>query len=135
MLERSWLDNAAGSMKDTMIGTLGLEMVTVTPDHVLVRMPYALALTSLGGAVHSGALVGLAETAAYLAILNHESYVGPHLPALVASSLRCLGPASDDVIASASVVLRHERRVFVEVVLRSQLTPVAFVQSEFRLTP
>lgn len=50
---------------------LGLELVSIEPDHVVVDMPYEAHLTTIGDMVHGGAIASLVDvtaTAAFWAL-------------------------------------------------------------------
>jgi len=67
------LDSAAvaQSFKGTLAELLGIRFVDLNPDRVVAEIDYREALTTVGGAVHGGALMALADTVGATAtILN-----------------------------------------------------------------
>jgi uncharacterized protein (TIGR00369 family) len=61
----------AQSFKGTLAELLGIRFVDLNPDRVVAEIDYREALTTVGGAVHGGALMALADTVGATAtILN-----------------------------------------------------------------
>jgi 1,4-dihydroxy-2-naphthoyl-CoA hydrolase len=54
-------------LKETLITTLGMEIVEATRDRVVMRMPVGSKVLQPWGLLHGGASVALAETAASMA--------------------------------------------------------------------
>ena len=52
----------AEQFKDTLIETLGIRFVEATTERVVGEITYRPGLTTVGGAVHGGALMALADT-------------------------------------------------------------------------
>jgi 1,4-dihydroxy-2-naphthoyl-CoA hydrolase len=48
--------------KGTLVELLGIRFVEATPDRVIAEVAYREALTTLGGSVHGGTLMALADT-------------------------------------------------------------------------
>jgi len=64
---------ATATMHESMplAATLGFEAVSSSPDEVIAQLPWAPGLCTLGGVLHGGALMALADTAgAFCAFLN-----------------------------------------------------------------
>ncbi|AGL17172.1 PaaI family thioesterase [Actinoplanes sp. N902-109] len=94
------------------VRTLGVVFEELSAERVRARLPFTVALTTTGGGLHGGALMGLADVvAAVCAMLG-----GPPdaLPATVESSTHFLRPARTDVVATARP-LRSGRTTVVEV--------------------
>lgn len=61
----------AASLKGTLADLLGIRFVETSPDRVVAELTYREALTTVGGSVHGGALMALADTVGATAtILN-----------------------------------------------------------------
>jgi uncharacterized protein (TIGR00369 family) len=61
----------AASFKGTLADLLGIRFVETGPDRVVAELTYREALTTVGGSVHGGALMALADTVGATAtILN-----------------------------------------------------------------
>lgn len=92
--------------------TLGVEFKEITEASVQAGLAHDLSLSTVGGGLHGGALMGLADVcAAVCAALN--SPVGT-APATVESSTHFLRPARTSVVATARP-LRLGRNTVVEV--------------------
>lgn len=95
--------------------TLGVAFDEITPATVRATLAHDVSLSTVGGGLHGGALMGLADVcAAVCAALN-----GPPdaAPATLESSTHFLRPARTDVVATASP-LRVGRNTVVEVDIR-----------------
>lgn len=60
-------DTAAVRAAMPLCATLGIEAVTATSEQVVLRLAWAAALCTAGGALHGGALMALADSAGALA--------------------------------------------------------------------
>jgi uncharacterized protein (TIGR00369 family) len=95
--------------------TLGVVFEELTEGSVQARLAHDHSLSTVGGGLHGGALMGLADVcAAVCAALNGP--VGA-APATVESSTHFLRPVRTDVVATARP-LRLGRNTVVEVDLR-----------------
>ncbi|MGC5039859.1 PaaI family thioesterase [Streptomyces sp. DT190] len=95
--------------------TLGVAFDEITPATVRATLAHDVSLSTVGGGLHGGALMGLADVcAAVCAALN-----GPPgaAPASLESSTHFLRSARTDVVATASP-LRVGRNTVVEVDIR-----------------
>ncbi|MEU6914276.1 PaaI family thioesterase [Streptomyces olindensis] len=95
--------------------TLGVVFDEITPAAVRATLVHDVSLSTVGGGLHGGALMGLADVcAAVCAALN-----GPPgaAPATVESTTHFLSPARTSVVATASP-LRTGRNTVVEVDIR-----------------
>ena len=64
-------DAIAAAFKGTLVDLLGIRFVEVTKDRVVAEMTYREDLTTVGGAMHGGALMAFADTVgASGAVLN-----------------------------------------------------------------
>jgi 1,4-dihydroxy-2-naphthoyl-CoA hydrolase len=93
--------------------TLGVTFETMTPAELRTGLSFTQALSTTGGSLHGGALLGLADvSAAVCAVLN-----GPPgaLPATADSTARFLRPVHGDATAVARPVHVTRSRVVVEV--------------------
>ena len=50
------------SFKDTLIGLLGIRFVQAEPERVVAELTYRPDLTTVGGSLHGGTLMALADT-------------------------------------------------------------------------
>ncbi|WP_217182354.1 PaaI family thioesterase [Streptomyces sp. AC495_CC817] len=92
--------------------TLGVEFQEIAPACVRAGLAHDLSLSTVGGGLHGGALMGLADVcAAVCAALNGP--VGA-APATVESSTHFLRPARTSVVATARP-LRVGRNTVIEV--------------------
>ena len=62
--------------RGTMQETMGVELVEVTDEHVVTRMPFKPALQQLTGLFHAGALLGFADGTATMACLHAVDQTG-----------------------------------------------------------
>src|SRR3989449_10378337 len=61
----------AGRFKGTLVETLGIRFTEATADRVVAELEWREALTTVGGSLHGGALMALADTiGAAATILN-----------------------------------------------------------------
>ncbi|MEV0894223.1 PaaI family thioesterase [Promicromonospora sp. NPDC050262] len=95
------------------VRTLGVELDRITPEAVVGRLPYSQPLSTVGGGLHGGALMGLADgVAAVCASVKG----GPGaLPATVDSTTHFLRPLTGQATATAVPVRASSRQVLVEV--------------------
>ncbi|MFF6916097.1 hotdog fold thioesterase [Streptomyces sp. NPDC012466] len=92
--------------------TLGVEFEEMTAAGVRARLTHDLSLSTVGGGLHGGALMGLADVcAAVCAALNGPAGAAP---ATVESSTHLLRPARTSVVATARP-LRLGRNTVIEV--------------------
>ncbi|MGW0494725.1 PaaI family thioesterase [Streptomyces sp. NPDC003007] len=92
--------------------TLGVVFEEITEVRVRARLAHDLSLSTVGGGLHGGALMGLADVcAAVCAALNGPAGAAP---ATVESSTHFLRPARTSVVATARP-LRVGRNTVVEV--------------------
>jgi uncharacterized protein (TIGR00369 family) len=92
--------------------TLGVVFEEITEAGVQARLAHDLSLSTVGGGLHGGALMGLADVcAAVCAALNGPAGAAP---ATVESSTHFLRPARTSVVATARP-LRLGRNTVVEV--------------------
>lgn len=95
--------------------TLGLVFEEISEVGVQARLVHDLSLSTVGGGLHGGALMGLADVcAAVCAALNGPAGAAP---ATVESSTHFLRPARTSVVATARP-LRVGRNTVVEVDIR-----------------
>jgi uncharacterized protein (TIGR00369 family) len=95
------------------VRTLGVELDRIAPEAVVGRLPFAQGLSTVGGGLHGGALMGLADgIAAVCAAANGEPGA---LPATVESTTHFLRPVVGQAVATAAPVRTSGRQVLVEV--------------------
>jgi 1,4-dihydroxy-2-naphthoyl-CoA hydrolase len=54
-----------------LVGLLGIETVSVSPDEIRLRLPWSTRVCTSGGIMHGGALMALADTAGAMAAAFH----------------------------------------------------------------
>jgi 1,4-dihydroxy-2-naphthoyl-CoA hydrolase len=95
------------------VRTLGIRLDEIAPEAVVGRLPFAQPLSTVGGGLHGGALMGLADgTAAVCASVNGEPGA---LPATVDSTTHFLRPVVGQATATARPITSSSRQVLVEV--------------------
>ncbi|MFI9486895.1 PaaI family thioesterase [Promicromonospora sp. NPDC052451] len=95
------------------VRTLGVELDTIGPQEVVGRLPFEHGLSTVGGGLHGGALMGLADgVAAVCAAAQAEPGT---LPATVDSTTHFLRPVAGPATATATPVRASGRQVLVEV--------------------
>lgn len=84
------------------VRTLGVEFTELTPSAVTARLPHTVELSTTGGGLHGGALMGLADAAAAVcAVLNSTPGA---LPATTDSTTHFLRPVRGAALAVAAPV-------------------------------
>lgn len=95
------------------VRTLGVELEQIAPEAVVGRLAFSPGLSTVGGALHGGALMGLADgVAAVCASANGEPGA---LPATAESTTHFLRPARGAATATAVPLAVTARQVLVEV--------------------
>jgi 1,4-dihydroxy-2-naphthoyl-CoA hydrolase len=95
------------------VRTLGIRLDEIAPEAVVGRLPFAQPLSTVGGGLHGGALMALADgTAAVCASVNGEPGA---LPATVDSTTHFLRPVVGQATATARPITSSSRQVLVEV--------------------
>jgi uncharacterized protein (TIGR00369 family) len=95
------------------VRTLGVQLDRITPEAVIGRLPFSQDLSTVGGGLHGGALMGLADgIAAVCAAVNGEPGA---LPATVDSTTHFLRPVVGQATATASPIRSSGRQVLVEI--------------------
>lgn len=95
------------------VATLGVEFNQIAAQAVVARLPEDQSLSTVGGGLHGGAIMGLADVcAAVFASAN-----GPHgaIPVTVDSTTHFVQALRGDAEASATAVAVGPRRVVVQV--------------------
>lgn len=95
------------------VRTLGVELDRIAPEAVVGRLPFAHGLSTVGGGLHGGALMGLADGVA--AVCAAANGAPGTLPATVDSTTHFLRPVAGRATATASPVRADDRQVLVEV--------------------
>jgi len=99
-MSSSQLQQALASVP--FFGTLGLKVTESRPGAVVLTLPATPGNTNHAGCLHSGALFGVGEAAAGIALGTHPALA--HLTHLQrASGIRYLKPPTSEVKASAEV--------------------------------
>jgi uncharacterized protein (TIGR00369 family) len=100
------------------VRTLGVEFARIAPGGVVGRLPFTAALSTTGGAVHGGALMGLADACA--AVCASANGAAGALPATSDSTTHFLAPVIGTATATATPVHVGKRRVVVDVAIHDE---------------
>ncbi|AXK87911.1 PaaI family thioesterase [Nocardia farcinica] len=116
------------------VRTLGVRFDRIAPDRVVARLAHSAALSTTGGGLHGGAVMGLADaTAAVCAALNGSPGVAP---ATADSTTHFLRPITDSATATAVPMRVSARQVVVTVEVRDASGELcAHVVQTVRLLP
>jgi 1,4-dihydroxy-2-naphthoyl-CoA hydrolase len=99
-------------------GLLGIELVEASPELVRARLPWAPERCTVGGIMHGGALMGLADDCGGLcAFLNMPS--GAHGTATVESKTNFMRAVREGVVTATTRPLHKGRTL---IVVESELT-------------
>jgi 1,4-dihydroxy-2-naphthoyl-CoA hydrolase len=91
--------------------TLGMELVSATPEEVVGRMAWREELTTTGGAMHGGALMSLADNlGGVCAFLNLPAGAGT---ATISSSTNFMRGVREGIVIATARPLRVGRTVIV----------------------
>jgi uncharacterized protein (TIGR00369 family) len=113
---------------------LGIRLESIEADHAVLVMPYSDPLATLGDVVHGGAIAALADTAAMAAAWASDEEPESLTGATVSLTLDYLAAGRGDLRASASVLRRGGRLVYVRVDVRDAAgDPVAAAQAVYSL--
>jgi len=78
--------------KGTLVETLGIRFIEASADRVVAELEWKESLTTVGGSLHGGALMALADTiGAAATILNLPGPFAPKRPRFIAASARRCG--------------------------------------------
>jgi uncharacterized protein (TIGR00369 family) len=98
------------------VRTLGVEFDRIEPERVVARLAHSTALSTTGGGLHGGAVMGLADaTAAVCAALNGKPGVSP---ATTDSTTHFLRPVANIATATAVPLRVGGRQVVVTIEVR-----------------
>lgn len=102
---------------------LGIQVVDVSPDHAVVRMPFRQELAGGGNAFHGGAISSLLDlTGALAAWSNHDPEKGMKA-ATVSLTVNYLSAAlGQDIVATGKAVKRGKELTFCEVLIQEETT-------------
>lgn len=102
---------------------LGIEVVDVSPDHAVIRMPFRQELVGGGNAFHGGAISSLLDlTGALAAWSNHDPEKGMKA-ATVSLTVNYLSAAlGQDIVATGKAVKRGKELTFCEVLIQEEAT-------------
>ncbi|MFT5458724.1 MAG: acyl-coenzyme A thioesterase PaaI-like protein [Myxococcota bacterium] len=129
------------------LATAGVRVEDARTGRVVLRLPFAEGMLAHGGTLHVGALFGLAETAAAVAIATHPSLTG-HRVRQKSAKVKYYALAERDVTAHAEIHAEELATAMddlgdgvettIEIVTRvfdSHGTDIAEVSSRFVLQP
>ncbi|MEU8234683.1 PaaI family thioesterase [Actinoplanes sp. NPDC048967] len=97
------------------VRTLGVEFVRIAPDGVVGQLRFTPALSTVGGAIHGGALMSLADACA--AVCAWANGTAGAVPATSDSTTHFLAPVTGRATATATPVNVGKRRVVVDVAI------------------
>lgn len=101
---------------------LGLSFEEITPDGVVMRMPFSARLCRAGGIVCGQAFMALADTAAIFGLWAAAGHIQPCTT--VDMSTQMMRPVSDaDVLAQTSMLRLGRTMAFVGITLRADGDP------------
>lgn len=101
-----------------LCGRLGIVTVEASPEQVVLQLDWAPELCTIGGAMHGGALMALADSAGAICAFLHLPD-GATGTSTVQSSTNLLGPVRDGTV-SATARLVHAGRS--TIVVETKLT-------------
>ena len=95
---------------------LGIEIVSLRPDHAQLRLPWAPRLATMGDVVHGGAIAALLDTAGMAAAWSDDVEPEKASGATVSMNVNYAAAAvASDLTADARVVRRGRSLCFCEV--------------------
>jgi uncharacterized protein (TIGR00369 family) len=95
---------------------LGIEIVSLRPDHAQLRLPWAQKLATMGDVVHGGAIAALLDTAGMAAAWSDDFEPEKTAGATVSMNVNSAAAAvASDLLADARVVRRGRSLCFCEV--------------------
>ncbi|MEU8611387.1 PaaI family thioesterase [Actinoplanes sp. NPDC048791] len=97
------------------VRTLGVEFERIAPDGVVGQLTFTPALSTVGGGIHGGALMSLADACA--AVCAWANGAAGDLPATSDSTTHFLAPVIGNATATATPVNVGKRRVVVDVAI------------------
>ena len=99
---------------DTLMDTLGIELLEVSADRVVAEMPVDQRGRALMGGVHAGAMVSLADTTATFAAIARRGDPSPeHFPVAIGPSSQVVGNVQEGVLRAESTVAHAGRTIMV----------------------
>jgi 1,4-dihydroxy-2-naphthoyl-CoA hydrolase len=94
-----------------LVGLLGIETVSVSPDEIRLRLPWSTRVCTSGGIMHGGALMALADTAGAMAAAFHLP--GGAGTTTTDSNTRFLGAVRQGAVEAVTRVLHKGRTLIV----------------------
>ncbi len=115
---RHWIETVLA--KSPFAGPIGIEVISIEPERVRLRLPYRAELTTVGTIVHGGAIATLVDVAGSAAsasaIRDDDGVTGGATASL---TLSYIAPASEaDLEAEAVVLTRSRAQTVSEVYVR-----------------
>ncbi|MDA1096862.1 MAG: PaaI family thioesterase [Chloroflexi bacterium] len=109
--EADLAEHLTNGFGETLMATLGIELVAVSERRVLATMPVGTDVRALMGGVHAGALCSLADTAATFAAMAARGGDASmeHFPLGVGLSAQIVGNVQEGVVTAESVVTHPGR--------------------------
>ncbi|MFT4102803.1 MAG: PaaI family thioesterase [Burkholderiaceae bacterium] len=105
---RHWIEKVLA--KSPFAGPIGIEVISIEPERVRLRLPYRAELTTVGTVVHGGAIATLVDVAGAAAsasaIRDDDGATGGATASL---TLSFIAPASEANLEAEAVVLQRSR--------------------------
>lgn len=92
------------------VASLGIRVEEAKPGHIVLRIPWARAVTNHAGAIATGAIFATGELAAAVAVSTHP-VIGTLVSLQKSSRVKYYAAATQDVTAHASVGLELVKAV------------------------
>ena len=102
---------------------LGVEVVTVSPNSAVVRLPFKPELVGGGNAFHGGAISSLLDlTGALAAWSGHDPEKGMKASTVTLTTNYVAAAQGADIIATATVSKRGKELIFCHVIISEEAT-------------
>jgi len=107
---RQWLRTSP------FVGYLSIELITLEPGRVTLRLPYDKTVTTIGTVVHGGAIATLLDSAGAAAAWSDAEVPANIRGTTVSLSVSYLAAAeNEDVLATARVLSRGRSLVYLDI--------------------
>lgn len=97
---------------NTLMDSLKIRLLEASADKVVAEMPVSEEIYGVMGAVHAGAMVSLADTAATFAVIVAKEDSSPeHFPLAIGLSTQIVGNVREGTLRAESVVVHPGRTI------------------------